>query len=43
MIEDEWLSCTDPRPMLEFLRDSGRANDGGSPSSNDGGIEGTKP
>ena len=27
MTESEWLSCTDPAPMLEFLRDSGRAID----------------
>lgn len=25
MTESEWLACTDPRPMLEFLR--GRASD----------------
>jgi len=27
MDEAEWLSCTDPTPMLEFLRTSGRASD----------------
>jgi hypothetical protein len=27
MTEAEWLRCDDPTPMLEFLRDSGRANE----------------
>jgi hypothetical protein len=27
MTEAEWLACTDPRPMLEFLRGSGKASD----------------
>jgi hypothetical protein len=27
MMEAEWLDCTDPTPMLRFLRDSGRASD----------------
>ena len=27
MTEDEWLSCTDPGTMLEFLLNSGRASD----------------
>ena len=22
--EQEWLDCTDPGPMLEFLRDAGK-------------------
>jgi hypothetical protein len=28
MNEDQWLSCTDPTPMLDFLRGSGRASEG---------------
>lgn len=27
MIEQDWLEATDPRPMLEFLRTSGRPSD----------------
>src|SRR3954447_23864988 len=27
MTEDEWLSCTDPTPMLAFLQAGGRASD----------------
>src|SRR4051794_9300433 len=27
MTEADWLSCADPRAMLSFLRDSGRATD----------------
>jgi hypothetical protein len=27
MTESEWFHCTDPRAMLEFLRQSGRASD----------------
>jgi hypothetical protein len=27
MTEDQWLAATDPTPMLEFLRSSGRASD----------------
>src|SRR4051794_17706759 len=27
MTESEWLASTDPTPMLQFLRDSGRAGD----------------
>jgi hypothetical protein len=27
MTEQEWLERTDPTPMLEFLRTSGRASD----------------
>jgi hypothetical protein len=27
MDEEHWLSCTDPTPMLEFLRDSGRMSE----------------
>ena len=26
MTEQEWLACTDPKKMLEFLRSSGQAN-----------------
>jgi len=27
MTEEEWLTCTDPAQMLDFLRDGGRASD----------------
>src|SRR3982751_1976832 len=27
MIESEWLACTDPTPMLDYLRSTGRASD----------------
>ena len=27
MTEAEWLACTDPTPLLEFLGESGRASE----------------